>query len=285
MPKFTIKEFNAKYPDDNACLNEVFKNRYGRLKICPSCDKATKFFKVTDRKCYACEFCGYQVHPLADTIFHKSETSLKSWFYAIFLFSKSKNGVAGKELERQLGVTYKTAWRMAKQIRLLMKQEEEPLEGEVEMDETYIGGVRPGKRGRGAAGKTPVFGMVQRKGGIRSMVVPDVRIKTIMPIVLSTVKEGSTISTDEGNNFNRLKGSGYGHETVKHGKGEYVRGLVHTQTIDGFWSQLKRSINGTYHAVSPKHLQSYVDEFSYRYSKRGLPSLFEPMILRAVKPV
>lgn len=284
MTKFTIKDFNTQYPDDNACLQSVFQNRYGKLKVCPSCEKNTRFYKVAKRKCYACQFCGHQLHPLSDTIFHKSETSLKTWFYAIFLFSNSKNGVSAMELQRQTGVTYKCAWRICKQVRFLMTQGNEPLQGVVEMDETYVGGVRPGKRGRGAEGKTPVFGMVERKGKVRAVVVSDVKTKTLMPIVLSSVKKGAVISTDEGNNYNRLKENGYEHGTIKHGKGQYANGMFHSNTIEGFWSQLKRSINGTYHAVSSKYLQGYVDEFSYRYSNRGF-ALFPLMISRAVRPV
>jgi transposase-like protein/predicted RNA-binding Zn-ribbon protein involved in translation (DUF1610 family) len=282
--KYTIKDFNKQYPTDDSCLQEIFLNRYGKLKICPLCSKHTHFHKVTNRKCYACQFCGFQLHPLADTIFHKSETPLKTWFYAIFLFSTSKNGVSAMEIHRQTGVTYKTAWRVAKQIRLLMTQDNEPLDGHVEIDETYIGGVHKGKRGRGAEGKTPIFGIVQRKGKVKAQVVKDIKIKTIMPIVESTVKKGTTISTDEGNNFNRFTEKGYDHHKVKHHKKQFVDGIYHSNTIDGFWSQLKRSINGTYHSVSPKYLQLYVDEFAFRYSLRG-QVLFPLIISKVAKQV
>ena len=177
--KYTIKDFNREYPNDDACLHEVFLNRYGNLSDCPKCTKTTHFYKVSDRKCYACQFCGHQLHPLANTIFHKSETTLKTWFFAIFLFSNSKNGVSAKELERQLGVTYKTAWRMARQIRSLMNESLKVLDGHVEIDDTYIGGVRRGKRGRGAEGKTPVLGMVQRGGSIKAKVIPNCQADTI----------------------------------------------------------------------------------------------------------
>jgi len=115
--KFTIKDFNTTYKTDDDCLDKLFQDRYGNLEVCPECGKKTTFHKVSNRKCYSCACCGHQLHPLADTIFHKSSTSLKSWFYAIFLFSISKNGVSAKELERHLGVTYKCAWRMAHKIR------------------------------------------------------------------------------------------------------------------------------------------------------------------------
>src|SRR4030042_3917303 len=120
--KFTINEFNKKYPTDDVCLAELFKARYGYIKVCPKCKKETKFNRIKARKCYCCQYCGFQLHPVANTIFHKSETPLKNWFYAIYLFSTSKNGVSAMELQRQIGCTYKTAWRMAYQIRLLFEQ-------------------------------------------------------------------------------------------------------------------------------------------------------------------
>lgn len=283
--KYTIKDFNRQYPNDDACLHEVFLNRYGKLKACPKCTKTTHFYKVKYRKCYACQFCGFQLHPLANTIFHKSETTLKGWFYAIFLYANSKNGVSAKELERQLGVTYKTAWRMAKQIRSLMNEPTRPMEGHLEADETYIGGVRPGKRGRGAEGKTAVFGIVKRGGKIRAKVIPDCQANTILPIIFDHAKDGAVINTDESNSYNQLKDFGYDHKTVKHGEEKYVDGTTHTNTIDGFWAQLKRGLNGTYHSVSRKYLQLYVDEFAFRYCNRFLKSLFPSLIAKAVMPV
>jgi len=138
--KFTVKEFNKEYLNDDKCLEAIWNARYGDLKVCPACNKATTFHKRTSKKAYSCANCGSLFSPLAGTIFHKSPTSLKDWFYAIYLFASSKNGVSGKELERQLGVTYKTAWRMAKQIRLLFTQSQNILGGTVEIDETYVGG-------------------------------------------------------------------------------------------------------------------------------------------------
>jgi len=286
MPhKFTIRDFNEKYPHDDDCLAEIFNNRYGSVKVCPSCKKSTKFHKVTGRKCYACQYCGYQLHPLAGTIFHKSETSLKSWFYAIFLFANSKNGVSAKELQRQTGVTYKTAWRIAKQIRRLFSKPKKKLSKTVEVDETYIGARKPGKRGRGAAGKTAILGMVQRQGNVITHVIRSHKVADIIPLVQKNVRAGSTVMTDELYAYNPLGKLGYTHKRVNHLSKKYVEGEIHTNTIEGFWSQLKRSINGTYHAVSPKYLPSYVDEFSYRYDLRNLrASLFYPMVLRAARP-
>jgi transposase len=282
--KLTIKDFEARYPDEDTCLDDIFKRRYGHFNQCPDCLKPFAFYRVRGRKCYACQYCSYQIHPLSGTIFHKSETPLKLWFFAIFLFSASKNGVAAKELERQLGVTYKTAWRMAKMIRTLFEDDEDELLGDmVEVDETYVGGKAKGTRGRGADGKTPVVGIAERDGGIKAFVTGNVKSSTVMPLITKSVKRGSSVFTDEFGIYNRVAANGYHHERVNHGRKEYVRGIAHTNTIEGFWSQLKRSINGTYHAVSPKYLQSYVNEFAYRYNNRGSRTPIFEMVLERVE--
>ena len=279
--KYTIRHFHKEFPDENACLNYIFLHRYGKDCDCPNCQK-TGFYRVKGRKCYACAWCGHQIHPLAGTIFHKSSTKLTDWFFAIFLMSQSKNGVAAMEIQRHLGVTYKTAWRMQKQIRTLMKQGGDTLSGTVEVDETYVGGKRPGKRGRGAAGKTPVVGAVQRKGAIRAEAIKDVRVHTVLPFIYRHIKQGTHLITDDLRSYRAVRVLGYKHGIVRHGRGEYVRGTVHTNTIEGFWSQLKRSIHGTYHSVSPKHLQSYVDEFAFRYDNRASGVSLFRLLLRRV---
>ena len=266
--KYTIKNLRSDFPNDETCLDFIFKNRWPKGLTCPNCEKKD-FYHVKGRKSYACK-CGYQVSPTEGTIFHKSSTPLTLWFHAIFLMSQSKNGVAAKELERQLGVTYKCAWRISKQIRLLMSDDNDPLGGNeiVELDETYIGGKAKGKRGRGAAKKTPVFGAVERDGKIKTKVVLNVRKLTLMPLIKNMVANNSVIVTDESNSYNDVKKIGHLHESINHSKGQYVDGDVHTNTIEGFWSQFKRSVHGTYHSVSRKHLQLYLDEFSFRYSHR-----------------
>lgn len=266
--KYTIKNLRNDFPNDEACLDFIFKNRWPKGLTCPNCEKKD-FYHVKGRKSYACK-CGYQVSPTEGTIFHKSSTPLTLWFHAIFLMSQSKNGVAAKELERQLGVTYKCAWRMAKQIRLLMSDDDGPLGDNeiVELDETYVGGKAKGKRGRGAAKKTPVFGAVERDGKIKTKVVLNVRKLTLMPLIKDMVTDNSVVVTDESNSYNDVKKLGHLHESINHSKGQYVDGDVHTNTIEGFWSQFKRSVHGTYHSVSKKHLQLYLDEFSFRYSHR-----------------
>lgn len=275
--RYTKKQFDIDFPDDDACLDTIFKERYGDVDTCPSCGVMdTKFYRVKGRKCYACMHCGYQLHPLAQTIFHKSSTSLKDWFYAIYLFSVSKNGVAAKELERHLGVTYKTAHRMARQIRLLMAQEGSMLSGSVEIDETYIGGKHARKLKHSK--KQSVFGAVERQGEVRAKHVRSTGTRVLLPEIANTIERDTTIYSDEWGAYRKLAQFGYTHTTVNHSALEYVRGIAYTNTIEGFWSQLKRSIDGTYHAVSPKYLQLYVDEFVFRYNLRGVvvyPALLE----------
>lgn len=278
QPKLTKKEFEKLFPDDNSCLEYIFQKKYANIKECPKCNKPFKYHKLHGKKLYSCQYCGHNMAPTALTIFHKSSTSLKDWFYAIYLFSVSKNGVSGKELERQLGVTYKTAWRMAKQIRKLCQEEIKPLQNTVEADETYYGGKEankhydkktPNTQGRSTKTKAPVIGVVERQGNIVVKVVSNVDSATIQPFLRKHVSIEANLKTDEYKGYNGIGKAGYNHDTVNHGEKEYVNGDTHTNNIEGFWSQLKRSINGTYHFVSPKYLQQYVNEFAYRYNRRN----------------
>lgn len=275
--RYTHQQFIKEYPDEDTCLDAIFSDRYGDVKQCPNpeCFRDTTFYRVKGRKCYACMHCGYQLHPLAETIFHKSSTPLTKWFYAIYLFSVSKNGVAAKELERHLGVTYKTAHRMARLIRSLMSDTNGKIGGNVEADETYIGG-----KARSTAvyeNKTPVLGVVERGGEIRAQVVTGANASTALPFLRASVESNSAIITDESRIYHRLKRE-FPHNAVNHSAKEYVRGLVHTNTIEGFWGQMKRSIDGTYHVVSKKYLQHYVDEFVFRYNLRG--EVVYPVLLK-----
>jgi transposase len=286
--KFTIKQFNNKYRTDDDCLQSVFEHRYGTLKICPECNKETNFYKVRHRMCYACQYCSYQLFPLAGTIFHKTSTSLRLWFYAIFLFSKSKNGVSGMELQRQLGVTQKTAWRMGKQIRVMMgNAPRTPSLGVIEVDETYIGGKKQGKPGRGSANKMIVVGAANRyTKTVELKVIDRVTSANLRQFIDEVADSKSLIITDDFRGYRPLKRQGYTHSVINHSKGHYARGLAHTNTIEGAWSQIKRSIFGTYHQVSKKYLPLYLSEFSYRYNLRNSSSpLFYLMIERAAKPV
>lgn len=281
--RYTKKQFEAEYPDDDACLEAIFQERFGDLKYCPSCGAETKFYRIKSRPVYSCKHCRYQLSPLADTIFRKTSTPLRDWFYAIYLFSVSKNGVSAKELERHLGMTYKTAWRMCREIRKLMEQENDKLSGDVETDETYAPSRRhPRKIGRSK--KQVIFGVVERNGRVAAQHVKSSGARVLLPIIEERVEKQSHIYSDEYGAYKTLKQRGYSHTTVNHSKLEYVRGTAYTNTIEGFWSQLKRSIDGTYHAVSPKYLQSYLNEFAFRYNYRGV-AVCPVLLERAAKRV
>jgi transposase len=270
--RYTLKDFKTEYPDDDACLKAVLDNRYGTT--CPKCGVInTKFYKITGRKAFACLNCRKHIYPLADTIFRKSETSLWNWFYTIYQFSVSKNGVSAKELERTLGVTYKTAWRMCKQIRKLMEDDGDMLGGTgepVEIDETYAPSRRH-PRALGRSKKQIIFGAVERNGRASIVHVRSSGARVLLPEIQNRIAKSSLIHSDEWQAYKSLPKHGYSHTTVNHGKLEYVRGTAYTNTIEGYWSQLKRSIDGTYHSVSPKYLQQYLNEFSFRYNLRDVP--------------
>jgi transposase-like protein len=280
--EYSLMEFMGDFPDDAACLNHLWRTRYapdGEHADCPKCKANRKFARYgtsQQRQSWTCTACGHHLHPTAGTIFHKSATSLHLWFYAMYLMTSTRCGISAKQMERELGVTYKTAWRICKLIRTeLMQPDDAPLKGEVEMDETYIGGKRHGKpgskRGRPAPGshKVPVFGMVERGGRVVARVVPDVKSKTLLPHMMERVLPSSTVFTDELNSYNGVRRSGYFHRRCHHAAKIYVSGDAHTNTIEGFWSLVKRGIGGVYHSVSAKHLQSYLSEYAWRYNRRG----------------
>lgn len=285
MKHTTIQQFFKTFSSDEACLNHIMETRYGMESDCPHCKKITKFSRVTSQRAFACQWCGWHTYPCVGTPFEDSRTSLQLWFYAIYLFTQTRSGVSAKELQRQLGVTYKCAWRMGHKIREHMSfvDGNEPLNGDVEVDETYIGGYKQG--GQGGKGKTVLFGMLDRDGDVMTKVVPDRTSKTLFPIIEENIEKGSTLHTDEHKGYRSVKTLGYMHESVNHAAKEYARGNCHTNTIEGFWSRLKLSICGTHIHVSGKHLDKYAAEFEYRFNSRGNPSGMLSELLETFPPL
>lgn len=267
MSKYTIKDFNLEYPDDEACFNWIIKHVYPDGIYCPICERITKHHKDSKRRSLSCDRCGHHLHPTTGTIFEKSTTPLKFWFYAMFLMSATRCGISAKQLQRETGVTYKTAWRMFRQIRSMIEELHQPLKGVIEADETYMGGVQHG-RGGITPNKVPVLGIVQRQGEVRTHVTKNIKWFTVTPFIVKNVAKRSIICTDELHSYNNIDEKGYIHRQVNHKIGQYSMGYIHTNTIEGFWSLLKRGINGVYHAVSPKYLQTYINEYSFRYNHR-----------------
>ena len=281
---FTVTDFFRQFPTDDACLEHLWNIRFGDEVECEKCGKVGKFYRLRKEPAYSCPRCGHHIHPMVGTPFAKSRTPLQKWFYAMYMFTTTRHGVAAKELQRQLGVTYKTAWRMGHELRKYMAEVdgETPLSGDVEADETYVGGrTTGGKRGRGAPNKTVVFGMLERDGDVMANVVPNVRKKTLQPIIKENVVKDSTVHTDELKSYSGLSKAGFEHETVNHGAGQYVDGDSHVNGIEGFWARLKLSIRGTHVHVSRKHLQTYVKEFEYRYNMRKQPEMMFDRLLAA----
>ena len=274
----SVIEFFKQFPDDDVCLDHLMETRFGKKSTCQKCGKDSKFHRVKGRPVYSCQWCAHQISPMAGTPFERSTTPLQKWFYAIYLFTTSRHGVPAKELQRQLSVTYKTAWRMGHEIRKYMGNVDgdPPLSGHVEIDETYIGG-----KGRWEVGmpnpkhtkKTIVLGMVERGGDIMTRVVPDVKKVSLIPHIVRNVEMSSTVSTDELRSYGRLKALGYKHGTVEHGAEEWRKGIHHTNSIEGFWARLKLSTRGTHIHVSRKHLPKYLAEFEFRYNMRSVPTL------------
>ena len=287
MPQtYTFLQFQSDYPDSDTCLARIMELRYGPNPFCLDCKRDTKYHRITKRRAYACQFCGAHVYPCVGTPFEKSTTPLYKWFYAMYLFTTTRHGVPAKELERQLGVTYKTAWRMAHEIRKLMGNLDAiALFGEVEADETYIGGKRSGgKRGRGAPGKTVVAGVKQRKGPVKTQVVENAKRQTLEPIIRQYVRQGSVVHTDEWFAYRRLHLRGYKHRTVNHGRKQWAKDGSHTNSIEGYWSQVKRSIRGTHIHVSGKHLPKYLAEFDFRHNTRAMPDRMFHLLVGLLRP-
>ena len=287
MQRYTITQFNQDFPDDDACLEWLKDYRWPDGIHCVNCGKVTKHHRMSTRKSYSCQECGHHVHPTAGTIFHKSRTPLKLWFYAVYVMAATRGGISAKQIERETGVTYKTAWRMFNKIRSRLDDGSDPLSGTVEVDETYIGGKRRGgKRGRGAPGKTVAIGLAERKGRIRAVKAENVRAATVLPIVRSHVLPRSTVYTDELASYNRLTKMGYAHGRIHHAAKVYVMGAVHTNNIEGFWSQFKRGVSDVYHAISAKYLQHYLNEYAFRYNHRGdREPMFRTMLRRVGLPL
>lgn len=284
--KYTVKDLRADFPDDDACLKWVVEYLYPDGITCTTCVKVTNHYKVKGRKVYVCSLCGHHISPLAGTIFHKSSTPLTDWFHAIYLMSTNKAGCSAKQIERELGVTYKCAWRIMHQIRTMMDAAEGALTGEVEIDETYVHAntfKRSSARkryGYDARRKGEVVvGMVQRGGAVKVWHVPQASVRTIIPLIKDNVHPGTLIHTDGWIAYRKLPIWGYPHRWTDHGKGEYYREDSYTQNIENVWSHFKRGLKGVYRHIGRKYVQVYANEYAWRYSHRKDVCMFWSLML------
>tara|TARA_R110000868_G_scaffold304437_15_gene565210 strand:- start:7916 stop:8821 length:906 start_codon:yes stop_codon:yes gene_type:complete len=296
MKTYTFFDFQKEFPTERACLEYIFNRRYPEGYVHPETGEIyeinSDLYYTESRKCFTSADGKIQVYPTANTIFHKSATELVKWFYVVFRMSQSKCGVSAKQIQREIGVTYKTAWRMCHLIRTSLTHDESLFTGTVEIDETYVGGKprkakrnptapkkkKTSKRGRGTD-KMPVVGMVERDGRVRAIVTANVKRDVVYPFITKNVAKGSTIYTDEYHLYNTVSSLGYIHDTVNHGSEEFARGEVHTNTIEGFWSFLKNGIRGAYKHTSKKYLQLYVNEYAFKWNyRKDQFSLFQNLL-------
>lgn len=276
--QMTYTQFLRRFPDNDTCLEYLKDKYYPDGSECPGCGKKTKFFRIKSRAGYSCMYCRKQVYPTAGTIFHKSTLNLQMWFFAIYLMSSTRCGISAKQLEREIGVTYKTAHRMFKQIRTLLSDEGDgPLSGDVEVDETWHGGKPRARERRQKTGRIrntyrpTVLGMVERGGRVRTRVVGGRSSGAILPTMRQHVLPSSMIFTDEYALYEVAAKEFRGHKRIKHEARIYFDAETGagTQSIEGFFGLFKNGVRGVYHSISAKYLQNYLDEYAFRYNRRG----------------
>jgi transposase len=295
--EYSVTEFLAEFPDDATCLAHLWRTRHspdGEHAYCPRCDCERVFRRYATaqgRQSWTCTGCGHHVHPTAGTIFAKSSTSLRLWFHAMYLMTSTRCGISAKQLERELGVHYKTAWRMFNKIRneLMNDEGESQLSGTVEVDETSWGG-KPRRKFKSRSeralwveNKTTVLGMVERQGRVRLRVIASRRGEPLSGAVRAHVNPAAFLLTDDWPAYKPLRE--YRHAVINHSAGHYVDGDIYTNTIEGFFGNLKTGMRGAYKFVSPKWLQSYLDEYAWRYNHRyhGQRSMFHALLSEATK--
>jgi transposase-like protein len=267
----SLTELIRTFSDEQKCITYLEAVIWKGTPVSPF-DPTSKVYKCKNNR-YRCKNTGKYFNIKTGTIFENTKIKLQDWFVAIWLFSTHKSGLTSMLLHRELHITQKTAWFMLHKIRYCSGCENQSiLDNEIEMDETYVGGKNRNRhankkikhsQGRSGKGKVPVFGMIERGKKVVAKVVPSTSAKDLFPIIMQFSNSFATVYTDEWGAYNCLDQI-YDHRVINHNQGEYVRGKVHTNNIENFWSQFKRGIIGMYRVVSPQHLQYYVDEFVFR---------------------
>lgn len=292
---YSITEFERDFPNDAACLDHLWRSRYspdGEHAECPKCERERLFKRYATkqgRQSWTCTGCGHHVHPTAGTIFAGSSTSLHLWYRCIFIMASTRCGVSAKQMERELGVSYRTAWRMMNLVRnKLMADEGKPLSGDVEVDETSWGG-RPrhkhATRSEAALfreAKPTVLGMVERGGRLRLRVIPSRRGPALSREVIANLDPTSLLITDDWVAYKPLRRQFLAHRVINHSAGVYVDGDIHTNSIEGAFGNFKTGARGAYKKISHRWLQSYLDEYAWRYSHRyDTQPLFASLVEKA----
>ncbi len=287
-------EFNKKFPTELACIQYFIKIRYTDKVLCNHCRSDKVSHRKNTPKVFDCSKCHNTFSIFKGTIFEKSDTDLRKWVYAIHLLLNSKKGISGYQLQREISVTYKTAWRMLHKIRQAMgnkknnDDDDNFMNSIIEIDETYLGGKAENKhmnekiKAKGKFKKDIALGMLERAKEVRAFKLDDTKIITIYNKIIENVEKDSKIITDEHRAYYRLH-SKYHHVAVNHSKGEFKKSDdLHTNSIEGFWSILKRGVYGVYHSISSKYVQNYINEFCFRYNNRANDNIFNLVLKQAV---
>ena len=282
LPFRTINDIAIHFQNKETCIEYITQLRWAGKPKCAFCNHEHVYELKGAHKRYKCAKCRKQFSAIKGTIFENSTVPLHKWFMAIFILSTHRKGISSMQVARDIGVTQKTAWFMMQRVRNAFKQQSFTYnklgaDNAVEADETYIGGkpsnMHKHKREQiekaGRQNKIAVAGVIERGGEVRAQVIEQTNYENIVPFLVKSVHQGSKLMTDEHVAYGNM-GRIYEHQTIKHMLKEYVRGEVHTNTIENFWSLLKRGIDGTYHFITPKHTQNYLEEFAFRFNSRNL---------------
>lgn len=280
----TIAQLIEQFSNEDKCYEYLESVRWPDGIRCVRCE-SDEVSPIAKRRQYVCKECGYHFSVRVGTIFHDSHLPLWKWFLATYMITHAKKGMAALHLQKVLGVSYKTAWYLSHRIRAAMKQDPcEKLSGVVEVDETWIGGKVSGKGHRYTGNKTLVIGAIQRNGKVRLGVVKNQSKRALHGFIAENVDgKAEAIYTDQLRSYHGVADSDTRHETVLHNEGEYVRGDVHINGIEGMWALLKRSVTGTYHHLSPKHLPSYIEERAFVFNNRENPHIFRDTVMGLVQ--
>jgi transposase-like protein len=275
----TLVDLDNLFDTDEKCRELLVRLRWPNGPECPRCHaKAAEL--ATEKQLFYCKDCDYQFSVTAGTVFNDSHLPLRTWFTVALLLCEARKGMSANQVKRTVGVSYKTAWYLCHRIRSAMQEAQKMMDGIVEVDETYVGGKKSGSRtgyGRGVDGKVPVIGIRQRGGNVKYIRVNDVKADTLREIIHDNISEDvEFIMTDEFPSYPFAMGETLRpkHKTIRHKDKRYVDGIVHTNTVENAFSLFKRGVIGTWHKISVKHMQAYLNEMAFRFNRRKNHDLF-----------